>query len=833
MILLNTQKKEFSKLKDIRVFGKVSSENKLYGDLLIIGLGGIGTKVACSLKGMMMNDITPEDNVGFMVIDSDIPAMEQTIEDSKEGVGFNAMEVVSIYRPNIDTILADGIKKNPVHPNLANWMKEDFPNINIGRNGADGNRQIGRLMLSNAYEDVRMLLFDKVEDMYRRSESGKLDVIIISGIAGGTGSGIISDIAYNIRAYVHAKKYSDVRIGGCLLTPDVLFGIRDIYDNKDKVDIMNANGCATLKEISYYMSLSKTEDTYSFESTTHRIVIRKDIFDACMLVSGRKDEQGYIPDGIICNDAAYFLYKLSSRKYIGKEMEDGSRVLLRDVFFEKKRTASFKILSETDYKIPIREIENICEYDVFSEAHRRLFISPLSDETFRQKAFDLFGELREFVSGKPGEEIKLSLPDIIMTRQFEKPLYKAIKKGQDELRTSMGKKLSKLKDSVEMNVKALKTRLWNSLDDFLAESMKQYGPFAAIEIITADGGLISMINEISEIASGYTPTSEFSRIIESIKDMCAKRFFAFPAAKRETEDGYYDACIKETLASERTILMEGISDSDLYADIVRMLRQKAERLDEIYAQFMTDFDASLLELANNAKRVIGYTMTDAKRCEFLPSDYITEDRIEEFKKGIIRILVDNEANIDNGREVCIKPEMEKIYKNLFAGIGVYAPEKFIVAAFADNKPTLQESNMMFVAPSNETRKEAMKLAAKSFVESASDKVSKKKLCSIKEDRIDNLLNKKYISLPQSMPHFSDAVTEMLVNEPYNENPQNITTNEGEIEISVDDLFFDVSPSILQCADDMQKAYNSTKEYYGLHIDEVNKDMRSYADIVLI
>ena len=125
------------------------------------------------------------------------------------------------------------------------------------------------------------------------------------------------------------------------------------------------------------MSLSKTEDTYSFESTTHRIVIRKDIFDACMLVSGRKDEQGYIPDGIICNDAAYFLYKLSSRKYIGKEMEDGSRVLLRDVFFEKKRTASFKILSETDYKIPIREIENICEYDVFSEAHRRLFISPI------------------------------------------------------------------------------------------------------------------------------------------------------------------------------------------------------------------------------------------------------------------------------------------------------------------------------------------------------------------------------------------------------------------------------------------------------------------------
>ena len=51
----------------------------------------------------MVDDIIPEDNIHFLMIDSDIPEMEQTIEDSKEHVGFNALEVLSIYRPNMES----------------------------------------------------------------------------------------------------------------------------------------------------------------------------------------------------------------------------------------------------------------------------------------------------------------------------------------------------------------------------------------------------------------------------------------------------------------------------------------------------------------------------------------------------------------------------------------------------------------------------------------------------------------------------------------------------------------------------------------------------------
>ena len=93
----------------------------------------------------------------------------QSDEASRDGIGLNATESISIYRPNLENLLVRGIKENPVHPNLANWMREDFPQINIDTDGAKGNRQIGRLMFSNAYEDMRVLLFDKLEEAHTRS----------------------------------------------------------------------------------------------------------------------------------------------------------------------------------------------------------------------------------------------------------------------------------------------------------------------------------------------------------------------------------------------------------------------------------------------------------------------------------------------------------------------------------------------------------------------------------------------------------------------------------------------------------------------------------------
>lgn len=841
MILIDTQKEEFSKLKDIRIFEKIDNEKRFNGNLLVIGLGGLGSRVVSYLKGMLMNEITPEDNIHFLMIDSDIPAMEMMIEDSKEGNGLNATEIISIYRPNLDTLLVNGIKKNPVHPNLANWMREDFPMLNIGTDGAKGNRQIGRLMFSNAYEDVRLLLFDKLEDIYARS-SGKLDIMLVSGVSGGTGSGILSDVAYNIRALAKVKKWKNFRLGGCLLMPDVLYGNRAVAENMELMSLLNANGYATMKEIDYYMRLASREEPYTFESTTHRLTIKENIFDSCMLISGKKDEQGYIPEGTICSDTAYFLSKLATFKYVGGNENDEERELLRDVFFNMDDRGYYKVINDSDYKVPIHQIENICECEVFEEAYKRLHTMPdIRDEIENGKKSAL-SELQAFLQEKPGDEIHLSINGLIRMGQFEKPLYKAIKKNQDGLRESMGKQLKTMEEQMPVIIKSLRNKLLDSLDSQLSHYMNEYGPYAVMEVIGAAGigesdqdrGMIAEIQKLNALLKEYQPTGEFSRIVESIKDIVSKRFFTFPSAKRETENGYYDACVKETLTLERTMIVDGIDGQDVFGDVIRWLRARAERLEELFAQFDEDLKNAVEDMARDGKRVTDYLLKNAVRQQFLPSDYITEARIDEFHKGLVKLLVNNESNIDNGRVVQVKQEMERIYKNMLISMGVYAPEKLITVAFADERPTLQELNIMFVSPTNEKRQEIMKRAAAAFVEGASEKTQKKKLCILKPGFKVNLVNKKYISLPAIMPHFSQAVKELFVAPPYKESEDTIALNTGDVAISVDDMYMGVPLSMLACIDDMRTAYQAVnrEEYHGIHIDEVNKDMfNDYPGIV--
>ena len=827
MILLQTQKEEFSRLKDVRIFGKEEQGEKINGDLLVVGLGGIGGKVVTALKGMLKDEINSEDNIHYLLIDSDIPEMEETIKSSKDGLGLNALEVMSIYRPNLEDILEKGYNNQPVQNTLAKWMRPDFPKLHIGTEGAQGNRQIGRLMFSNAYEDMRILLFEKLEDLYSDSVSKKLDVIVVSSVCGGTGSGILGDVTYNIRAYAKSRKWDNFRVGGCLLMPDVLFANLEIYQNDELRTLLLANGYATLKEVSDYIQAAYEGKSYVFESTSHRLSMSENIFDSCMLVSGKKDEQGYIPEGVIYNDTAYFLSKLAHNKYIDDADENGRRKLLRDSFFEKSKLGYFKVINEADYKIPIQGIENIVEYSVFQEAYARLNRMPAKDEKMEQDIQATFGEMRKFLEGAPGDEIDLSVNGLIKTGQYSKPLYKDIKKRVDRLSTALPQALNSVQTDIPVIVKSLRIKMSQALDANIEKYMRSYGPYITMRIIGAKGiggcnqddGMVKEAKNLEAKLSQYTPTTEYERIVDSILQIVKKRFFTFPSAKRETENGYYEACLKNALARERTMLVDELNAQDVFGDIIRQLRQRAEQLSDTYDQFGQDLKNAVEDLANRGRQIVDYTLTDAKRHEFLPSDYVTEERIEQFRTGIINMMVNHEADINGDRAVPIASDMEHVYKNFLLGLGVYPNEKVIAVAFADKHPTMQDINAMFVSFDSEVRRGVMKSAAHAFVTNAMEKTAKKRLCILKDGFQSKVISQKYISLPDSMPHFSSAMKEILTAEPYNEEADSITTNIGEQIITTDNIYSGVRINMLESAMDMEMAYGQVQArgtYFGLH-----------------
>ncbi len=832
MILLETQKEEFSRLRDIRIFGKESGEERFNGDILYLGLGGMGRKVVTALKKMLSGRIRQENNIHFMMIDSDIPEMEETIKNSMDGDGLNALEVASIYRPNLENIFETGIDGQPVQETICRWMRPDFPHLNIGTDGAKGNRQIGRLMFSNAYEDMRVICFEKLDDLHQKSASGKVDVILITGTSGGTGSGILGDVAYNIRAYAKSKHWENFRIGGCLLTPDVLFGNAEIDADVEKKQLMLANGYATLKEVSEWMRLKDLDKSYVFESNARRLSMKENIFDSCILCSGRKDSSGYVPENIICSDVAYFLSKLVQFKYVGSNdvyAEEG-RSLLRDFFFRKSEKGGFKVANQSDYKIPVPEIENICEYDFFKEAYEKLHEPALEGADSEKDTQETFGEIRAFLSGQPGDDIDLPINELIRPGQFSKPNYKDIKKRRDNLRSALPRQLSVFEQNVPVVVKAIKNKINQNLLNHIENYKKQYGPFKTIDIIGAagfghceqDSGMVRELVSLEQMMQNYQPTGNFERVIDSIQDICAKRFFAFPAAKKETENGYFEASIKNALEKERTMLITGMNDQDVFGDLIRQLRTIAERLEDNYIQFDADLRDSLKALDENGRRITGYLMKDAKRFEFLPADYITIDRVDQMEKGLIQMYANHEVDIEASRVFSVKEELEQIFNNAMIGLGAYGPEKLIAAAFSETELGLANLNMMFVAPSNETRTAVMNQAAKAFVESMSTKTKKKQLCQLSEDGKSMLVNKMYVSLPDAMPYFGAALKETMMQEPYNIRERRITTNSGELVMSVDEMYTGVDVDNLECAREMQMAYGvvSQLRYIGLSSGDI-------------
>ncbi|MCR5214719.1 MAG: tubulin-like doman-containing protein [Eubacterium sp.] len=827
MILLETQKEEFSKLKDVRIFGTDEKGERINGDLLVLGLGGVGGKVVANLKGMLKPEINSEDNIHYLLIDSDIPAMEDTIKASRDGIGLNALEVLSIYRPNLEDILDKGYNNQPVQNTLAKWMNPDFPHLRIGTEGAQGNRQVGRLMFSNAYEDMRILLFEKLEDLYSDSVSKKLDVIIVTSTCGGTGSGILADVTYNIKAYAKSRKWHNFRVGGCLIMPDALFAEKEIYEDDELRTLLLANGYATMKEVSEYIQAAYEGKNYVFESTSHRLSMCENIFDSCMLVSGKKDSQGYVPSGVIFSDVAYFLYKLAHNKYIDDADEDGRRKLLRDSFFEKNSLGYFKVVNEADYKIPIKEIENIVEYSAFAKAFSLMHKMPPKDEKMQADINAAFGEMRTFLEGASGDEITLSVNGLIKTGQFTSPIYKDIKKRTDRLSTAVPQAIEAVKIDIPVIVKTLRIRMSQSLDSSIEKYMKTYGPFITMRIIGSQGiggcdkdqGMVEEAKTLEALLNKFTPSNEYEMTIESILQIVKKRFFTFPSAKRETENGYHEAYIKSALAQERNLLMAELNNQDVFGDIIRQLRQRAELLSDTFSQFSTDLENAVEDLALMGRKVVDFTLTDARRHEFLPSDYVTDERIEQFRMGLINMMVSHEVDINGDKVVPVSAEMEHVYKNFLLGLGIYPNEKVIAVAFADRHPSVQDMNAMFVSFDSEVRRGVMKTAAHAFVTSAMEKTAKKRLCILKDGFQSRVSSQKYISLPDSMPHFSSAMKEILTSEPYNESPDSITTNIGEQIITTDNFYSGVRIDMLECATEMETAYGQVVArgtYYGLH-----------------
>ena len=171
---------------------------------LLVGLGGTGSKIVCRVSKMVTEE--QRKHIGFAVFDTDINELREIREQNPfiKTIQTSTNLTVGEYL-NIDTHARD------------TWFPVNgILNSKSLTEGAGQVRAISRLALDTAIRAGNMEpLHNAIEDLYKLegdSSEQALRVVIVSSLAGGTGSGLILPVALYLKNYLATKFQASANI---------------------------------------------------------------------------------------------------------------------------------------------------------------------------------------------------------------------------------------------------------------------------------------------------------------------------------------------------------------------------------------------------------------------------------------------------------------------------------------------------------------------------------------------------------------------------------------------------------------------------------------------
>lgn len=260
---------------------------------LFVGLGGTGADMLIRIKnevkrrmvlpqinGKIVGD-TPQ-NIGFLAFDTDSKTQSKTWGiASFDPFG---SEYCSLAVDHMPMVIAS--RKQLAENGDPVWKWYDRIDPIAGIDGAGGLRQIGRLMMFENISKIYKTIQEKVKKLVQVNEGIKnVMVVVVTGIAGGTGSGIFIDMAYLLRSALENLDVKNKRVLGYIVLPDVnlLKG--------GQPERLWANGFACLKELDYWMAPGVDEQDDKFVQNYGNGVevnnITSRAFDYCHLLSSQ------------------------------------------------------------------------------------------------------------------------------------------------------------------------------------------------------------------------------------------------------------------------------------------------------------------------------------------------------------------------------------------------------------------------------------------------------------------------------------------------------------------------------------------------------------------
>lgn len=210
---------------------------------LLVGLGGTGSKIVTRVANLVTKD--QRYHLGFAVFDTDI----------------NELRDIQKANPFISIIQTSTKLSVGEYLNIDNHARDTWFPVNAILNsktlteGAGQVRAISRLAFETALRAGKLEpLHEAIQELYKIEESQSeqaLRVIIVSSLAGGTGSGLILPVALYIKNYLatHFRQSANITRGFFIL-PEVF---DEVIRGKAQRSNLRSNAYATLRELDAFL----------------------------------------------------------------------------------------------------------------------------------------------------------------------------------------------------------------------------------------------------------------------------------------------------------------------------------------------------------------------------------------------------------------------------------------------------------------------------------------------------------------------------------------------------------------------------------------------------
>jgi len=434
-----------------------------------IGLGGMGGRTVDELKGLWKKEIEPNQMIYFRVLDSDEADLEQLRH-------IDGTEKIHLHQ-NINSPLA----RQP-------WMDRDDHLIDIHRGLPQDLPQIGRATFleyhNNNYirNQVQHLIHTLIERAGPMMMTG-IDIFLFTGTAGGSGAGIIVDLAYMIHHLFECFGFNDYRLIGYLYTHQN-YCVDAHVDAKLKVV-----SYATLKHIDYFMSGT---ETYEARHGNNSIRSDKKIFDQCQVIHCQdlypyKETTHRVASQLldICAEYLPLVTPLDIRLYENNGMDLATLLTnhpqRRD--FPRHVNYDYMNMGHISFIIPTKEVINYAYANIFSNIYRYYQSSNANQETIIQQALDTLGieTTAKFFEAKYKEQ-KKSIEEelkLITKREIREDMDVAYHKAFIKVMQINLPTLSELENYVK-----------NEFDCYFNGFLHNHGPINGCRMLYGQNGLI-------------------------------------------------------------------------------------------------------------------------------------------------------------------------------------------------------------------------------------------------------------------------------------------------------------------------------------------------------